>query len=157
MQRCNDFLSTLNQLRLMLFEMFYHRQKKYLVVSSVFHRNCGSLSNMLECKSIILLIQLSCPHRMWLINVVNELSVVIRNQYDGDADKVLDYLEDNCIGCFCWNALPSPNALLFFLSSYGTCSIEPTKSFREQKTISSLGITVFQANVQFTHPTFWKF
>ena len=37
-----------------------------------------------------------------VVNSFDELSVVIRNQYDGDADKVLDYLEDTYVGRFCF-------------------------------------------------------
>ena len=46
-----DFLSTLKELQLMLFEMFYRRQI-YLVVSSIFHRTCGSISNVLDYKNV---------------------------------------------------------------------------------------------------------
>ena len=64
-----------------------------------------------------------------VVNSFDELCVVIRNY----------------VSRFCWNApTPTPfsNALLYFLSSYGRCSIEPTKSCCEQKMISSLDITV---------------
>ena len=74
-----------------------------------------------------------------VVNSFDELCVVIRNQYDGDAAEVLDYFEDTCIGRFRRNA---PDTLLYFLSSYGTCSIEPLKSFHEQIIISRLGIIV---------------
>ena len=37
-------------------------------------------------------------------NSFDELCVVIRNQYDGDADKVLDYFENTYIGRFRRNA-----------------------------------------------------
>ena len=68
-------------------------------------------------------------------NSFDELHVVIRNQHDGDADEVLDYVGDNYTGHFM-----HPNALLYFLPSYETCSIEPRKSFHEQIIISRLGI-----------------
>ena len=42
-----------------------------------------------------------------------------------------------------------PDALLYFLSSNGTCSIEPVKSFRKQIIISRLGIIVSK---QMFHP-----
>ena len=37
-----DFLSTLKQLRLMLFEMFYCR-RIYPIASSIFYRTCGNI------------------------------------------------------------------------------------------------------------------
>ena len=39
-----------------------------------------------------------------VVNSFEELCVVIRNQYDGDADEVLDYFEDTYIGRFRRNA-----------------------------------------------------
>ena len=39
-----------------------------------------------------------------VVNSFDELCVVIRNQYDGDAHKVLDYFGDTYIGPFCRNA-----------------------------------------------------
>ena len=47
----DGFLSTVKQLQLMLFEMFYRRQI-YLVVSSIFHRTYGSISNVLDYKNV---------------------------------------------------------------------------------------------------------
>ena len=35
-----------------------------------------------------------------VVNSFDELCVVIRNQYDGDADKVFDYLEDTYVAFF---------------------------------------------------------
>ena len=72
-----------------------------------------------------------------VVNSFDELRVVIRNQYDGEADEVLDYVEDNYIGHFM-----HPNALLYFLPSYETYSVEPPKSFHEQIIMSRLGIIV---------------
>ena len=74
-----------------------------------------------------------------VVNSFNEFCVVIQNQYDGDADGVLDYFDNTYMGRFRRNA---PDALLYFLSSYGTCSAEPLKSFHEQIIILRLGIIV---------------
>ena len=43
-----------------------------------------------------------------LVNSFDELCVSIRNQYDGDADEVLDYFEHTYIGCFCRKAPRRP-------------------------------------------------
>ena len=146
-----DFLSTLKQLWLMLFEMFYCR-RIYRVLSSIFHRTCGSISNVLDYKNVTWATPNLVYSYVWLLlyflafvpphdvaNSFDELYVVIRNQYDEDADEELDYFEDIYIGRFRRNV---PDALLYFLSSHGTCSIEPPKSFHEQIIISRLGIIV---------------
>ena len=39
-----------------------------------------------------------------VVNSFEEFCVVIRNQYDGDADEVLNYFEDTYIGRFRRNA-----------------------------------------------------
>ena len=47
----NDPDGFLKQLRLMPFEMFY-RRRIYPVVSSIFHRTCGNMSNVLDYKNV---------------------------------------------------------------------------------------------------------
>ena len=150
-----DLLSTLKQLRLMLFEMFY-RRRIYPVVFSIFHRTCGNIPThwitrtLHERPPIWFTVTYDCCFSLRgpqdVVNSFDELCVFIRNQYDGDANEVLDYFEDNYSGSFRRNA---PDALLYFLSSYGTCSIEPPKSFHEQIIISRLGIIVSK---QMFHP-----
>ena len=81
-----------------------------------------------------------------LINSFDELCVSIRNQYDGDADEVLNYFEHTYIGCFCRK---TPDALLYFLSSYGARLNDLLKCFHEQIIKSRLGITVSK---QMFHP-----
>ena len=85
----------------------------------------------------------SCPY---VIISFHELCVVILNQYDGDADERLDCFKDTFIGRFRRN---TPDALLYFLSSYGKSSIEPLKSSQEHMVISKLGIIVSK---QMFHP-----
>ena len=79
-------------------------------------------------------------------NSFDELCVSIRNQYDGDADEVLNYFEHTYIGCFCRK---TPDALLYFLSSYGARLNDLLKCFHEQIIKSRLGITVSK---QMFHP-----
>ena len=55
-----------------------------------------------------------------LVNSFDELCVVIRNHYDGDVEERPYYFKDSYIGCFRRNA---PDVRLYFLWSYGTCSI----------------------------------
>ena len=43
-----------------------------------------------------------------VVNSFHELSVVFRNQYDGDVDEVLDYFEDTYISRFRRNAPRRP-------------------------------------------------
>ena len=74
-----------------------------------------------------------------VVNSFDELCVVIRNQYHGDADEVPDYFVNTYMGRFRRNV---PDALLYFLSGYGTCSTEQLKSFHEQIIIVRLGIIV---------------
>ena len=81
-----------------------------------------------------------------LINSFDELCVSIRNQYDGDADEVLNYFEHTYIGCFCRK---TPDALLYFLSSYGARLNDLLKCFHEQIIKSRLGIIVSK---QMFHP-----
>ena len=44
-----------------------------------------------------------------VVNSFDEFCVVIQNQYDRDADEVLDYFEDTYIGRFRRNAPPTPS------------------------------------------------
>ena len=74
-----------------------------------------------------------------VVNSFDELCVIIRNQYDREADEVLNYFGDISLVVFVGML---PDALLYFLSSYGKCSIEPLKSFHKQIIISRVGIVV---------------
>ena len=95
-----DFLSTLKQLQLMLFEMFY-RRLIYPVVSSIFHRTCGSISNVLDYKIYM-----------------NEPQFGLRL-------------------CMSATLVIIPRRPPLFPILYGTCSIEPLKSFQKQIIIIS--------------------
>ena len=83
-----------------------------------------------------------------VINSFDELCVVTRNQYDGDVDEMLNYFEGTYIGRFRRNA-PPHDALFYFLTSYGTCSIDLPLIFHGQIIISRLGIIVYN---QMFHP-----
>ena len=106
-----DFLSTLKQLQLMLFEMFY-RRLIYPVVSSIFHRTCGSISNVLDYNIYMNEPQFGLQLRM------SATLVII------------------------------PRRPPLFPIVYGTCSIEPLKSFHKQIIISRFGIIVFRCSTE---------
>ena len=48
-----------------------------------------------------------------VVNSFDVLCVVIRNQYDGDADEVLDYFENTYIGRFLRNAPPTSSLVSY--------------------------------------------
>ena len=73
-----------------------------------------------------------------LISLMNSV-LLFRNQYDGDADKVLDYFKNTYID---WFYKDTPYTLLYFLSSYGTCPIEPRKIFHRQIIMLRLSIII---------------
>ena len=136
--------------------MVYHR-RIYLVVSSIFYRTCWSLSELAGLKErylnepqfglqLRMIAALAFVPTQDLINSFDELCVSIRNQYDGDADEVLNYFEHTYIGCFCRK---TPDALLYFLSSYGARLNDLLKCFHEQIIKSRLGIIVSK---QMFHP-----
>ena len=143
-------------MRLMPFKMVYHR-RIYLAVSSIFYRTCWSLSERAGLKErylnepqfglqLRMIAALAFVPTQDLINSFDELCVSIRNQYDGDADEVLNYFEHTYIGCFCRK---TPDALLYFLSSYGARLNDLLKCFHEQIIKSRLGIIVSK---QMFHP-----
>ena len=136
--------------------MVYHR-RIYLVVSSIFYRTYWSLSERAGLKErylnepqfglqLRMIAALAFVPTQDLINSFDELCVSIRNQYDGDADEVLNYFEHTYIGCFCRK---TPDALLYFLSSYGARLNDLLKCFHEQIIKSRLGIIVSK---QMFHP-----
>ena len=89
-----------------------------------------------------------------VVNSFDELCVVTRNQYDGDADEVLDYFEDTYVGCFCRNA---PRRLpLFPIELWNMFNRTAEELPRTNNNIEAWR-NGFQANVSSTHPTFWKF
>ena len=161
-----DFLSTLKQLWLMLFEMFYCRWI-YLVLSSIFHRTCGSISNVLDYKNVTWATPNLVYSYIWLLlyflafvplrdaaNSFGKLCVVIRNQYDGDADEELDYFEDIYIGRFRRNAPRRPS--LFPIQSWNMFSRNAEELPRTNNNIKAWHNS-FQTNVSSTHSTFSKF
>ena len=84
-------------------------------------------------------------HRMWLIPLMNfallfEISMMEMLTKCSTISKILMWAV--------FVGMP-PDAPLYFLSSYGTCSIEPLKSFHEQMITSRLGIIVSK---QMFHP-----
>ena len=117
----DGFLVNLKQLRLLLFEMFY-RRRIYPIVSSIFHRTCGSISKHIRAElqerymnvpqfglQLPMIAALAFVPPRDVVNSFNELCVVIRNQYDGDTDEVLDYFGDTYIGRFRRNAPRRPS------------------------------------------------
>ena len=90
-----------------------------------------------------------------VVNSFDELCVVIRNQYDGDADEVLDYFEDTYIGRrFRRNAPRRPP--LFPVKLWNMFNRATEELPRTNNNIEAWHNS-FQANVSSTHPTFWKF
>ena len=81
-----------------------------------------------------------------MVNFFDELCVVIRNQYDGDADEVLDYFEDTCISCFRRKA---PRRSPLFPIELWNMFHRTAEGFHKQIIISRLGITVSK---QMFHP-----
>ena len=89
-----------------------------------------------------------------VVNSFEELCVVIRNQYDGDADEVLDYFEDTYIGRFRRNASRRPP--LFHIELWNMSHRTAEDLPRTNNNIEAWHNS-FQANVSFPHPTYWKF
>ena len=92
------------------------------------------------------------PHDV--VNSFDELYVVIRNQYDGDAGKVLNYFEDIYIGRFRRNAPRRPPFFPMVLWNMLNRTAEELP--RTNNNIEAWHNS-FQANVSSTHPTFRKF
>ena len=88
-----------------------------------------------------------------VVNSFDELCVAIRNQYDGDADKVLDYFEDTYIGRFRRNSPRRPR--LFPIELWNMFNRIAEELPRTNNNIESWHNS-FQANVSSTHPTFWR-
>ena len=89
-----------------------------------------------------------------VVNSFDVLCVVIRNQYDGDADEVLDYFENTYIGRFLRNAPRRPP--LFPIELWNRFHRTADELSRTNNNIEAWRNS-FQANVSSTHPTFWKF
>ena len=89
-----------------------------------------------------------------VVNSFDELCVVIRNQYDGDADEVLDYFEDTYIGRFCRN---TPRRPPFFPIELWNIFNRTAEELPRANNNNEAWHNSFQANVSSTHPTFWKF
>ena len=89
-----------------------------------------------------------------VVNSFDELCVFIRNQYDGDADKVLHYFEDTYIGRFHRHAPRRPPLLPIQLLNIFNRTAE--KLPRTNNNIEA-SQNSFQAYVSSTHPTFRKF
>ena len=89
-----------------------------------------------------------------MVYYFDEFCVVIQNQYNGDADEVLDYFEDIYIGRFCGNALQRP--ALFPIELWNMFN-RATEEFARKNLNMEACHSNFQANVSSTHPTFWKF
>ena len=89
-----------------------------------------------------------------VVNSFDALCLVIRNQYDGDADEVLDYFENTYIGRFLRNAPRRPP--LFPIELWNRFHRTAEELPRTNNNIEAWRNS-FQANVSSTHPTFWKF
>ena len=89
-----------------------------------------------------------------VVNSFDKLYAVIQNQYDGDADKVLDHLEDTYICHFPRN---DPQRLpLFPIKLCNTFNRTIEELLRINDNIEAWHNS-FQANISSNHPTFWKF
>ena len=106
-----DFLSTLKQLRLVLFEIFYEYIRLFLpsfIELVEAHPTCWITRMLHEWPAIWFTVTNNCYFCLRapqdVLNSFDELCVVIRNQSDGDADKVLDYFKNTNIGRFRRNA-----------------------------------------------------
>ena len=89
-----------------------------------------------------------------VVNSFDEFCVVIQNQYDRDADEVLDYFEDTYIGRFRRNAPRRPP--LFPIELWSIFNRTAEELPRTNDNIEAW-YNSFQANVPSTHPTFRKF
>ena len=87
------------------------------------------------------------------INSFDELCVVIRNQYDGDADEMLDYFEDTYIGRFRRNA---PRCTLLIPNELWNMFNRTTEELPQANNNIEAWYNSFQANVLSIHPKFWK-
>ena len=93
------------------------------------------------------------PHNV--VNSYDELCCVdIRSEYDGDADKVLDYFKDTYIGHFHRNVSWRPP--LFPIELWNMFNRTTEELPRKNKNIEAWHNS-FPANVLSIHPTFWKF
>ena len=88
-----------------------------------------------------------------VVNSFDELCAVIQNQYE-EADEVLDYFKDTCIGRFCRNA--PRHSLVFPIELWNMFN---QTTYELQRTNSDIEDwhNSFQVNVSSTHPTLWKF
>ena len=89
-----------------------------------------------------------------VVNSFDELCAVIVNQYDGDADEVLDYFENTYVGRFRRNA--PRRSPLFPIELWNMFNRTAEELPRTNDNIEAWHNS-FQANVSSTHPTFWKF
>lgn len=149
----------------MLFEIFYHRCI-YLVVSFIFHPTRGSISNLLDYMNnsqfslqLCMITALAFVPLQNVVNSIDKLCVVIQNQYNEDAGKVLDYFEDADIGCFCRNASPLPRPWHFtlFPNKLWNTFNQTAKELPQINNNIKACQNNFHANAPSTHPTFLKF
>ena len=89
-----------------------------------------------------------------VVNSFDALCIFIRNQYDRDTDEVLDYFENTYIGRFLRNAPRRPP--LFPIELWNRFHRTAEELPRTNNNIEAWRNSL-QANVSFTHPTFWKF
>ena len=89
-----------------------------------------------------------------VVNSFDERCVVIRCQYDGDDDEVLDFFEDTYIGRFRRNAPRRPP--LFPIKLWNMFNRTAEELTQTNNNIEAW-YNSFQANVSSTHPMFWKF
>ena len=92
-----------------------------------------------------------------VINSFDELCVVIQNQYDEDADEMLDYFVDTYIGRFRRNAPPLPRRPILFPIELCNMSNQTAEELPRTNNNIEAWHNSFQANVSSAHPTFWKF
>ena len=98
---------------------------------------------------------LAFVHPQDVVNFFDELCAIIRNQYDGDADEVPDYFKDTCMGCF-RRITPRLPPLLFPIELWNMFNRTAKELPQTNNNIEACHNS-FQANVSYTHPTFWKF
>ena len=88
------------------------------------------------------------------VDIFEELSDVIRNTYNADADGILDYLEDAHISRYRRNAPRRP--LLFAIEMWNMLHRTHLKMPRTNNHIEGWHRR-FQSLCAAWHPTFWKF
>ena len=87
-------------------------------------------------------------------NSFDQLAALIRNQYGNDADKVLDYFEDNYVARFCVNA---PRVIPTFSIDFWNMFHHTNDEIQRTNNAVKVWHRGLRAHVSTCHPVFWKF